>query len=107
MSQIQPTTPAAWSKRFAYCVNIAAACWALRLLHIPAGRNLFMGFEVFLALVIAELGVVIGIPLSWRDMGRGCTKLDSNLGMALSLTPLLLYVFLVILIARAKHFTFF
>jgi hypothetical protein len=100
-------TQPAWGKRFAYGINVVAACWALRLLSIPAGRNLFMGFEFFLALVIAGLGVVIGIPLSWRDMGRGCTKLDSNLGMALSLTPLLLYVFLVMLIARAKHFTFF
>ncbi len=65
-----------------------------------------MGFELFMVLVVAGLGLVIGIRLSQVDIKKGCRKVDGTLGLAFSLTPFPLYLFLFMIIAKAKGFTF-
>ncbi len=107
VSERKPSSTRARSKWVGYSLNILSACNALRLLSIPAGSNLFMGFEAFLILAISGLGLLIGIPLAFRDLRKGCSKIDVSLGVALSLTPLPLYFLLVGLIANAKQFTFY
>ena len=65
-----------------------------------------MGPVVPIIFGLPAVGLFVGLPLSCRDLFRG-RKLNGIIGIILSLTGLPVFMFLFILIADAKRFTFY
>jgi len=93
-------------KWLGYSINGVLILFALTFLRCRTGQNLFMGPFVPIIFGLPSLALLVGLPLSCKALFRG-RELDGAIGIILSLTPLPVFMLLFILIARAKHFTFY
>lgn len=95
-----------WGKWLGYGINGLLILLALSFLACRTGQNLFMGPLVPIIFGLPAVGLLVGLPRSCRSSLRG-RKVDGIIGVILSLTPLPVFTLLFMLIARAKHFTFY
>ena len=105
-SEAAPGKQRPWGKWLGYGINGSLILLALSFLRCRVGQNLFMGPLVPVIFGLPALGLLVGLPLSCKSLFRG-RKVDGVIGIILSLTPLPVFMFLFVLIARAKHLTFY
>jgi len=95
-----------WGEWLGYGINGVLIWLALSFFRCRTGQNLFMGPLVPIIFGLLAVGLLVGLPLSCKSLFRG-RKVDGIVGVILSLTSLPVFTLLFMLIARAKHFTFY